>query len=374
MAVVIIAELFLEKIWYDKSYYKLYVNLCKKLWENNEWITESYTISCVEKNNIKQYFYNTNFKNNLELKGPFESYKLAEENAKKICNFKSVFIALCRDTFYKRQEFIEEFYKIPDSEKNEKYKIKRKIFGTIEILGHFYEMGYLDENIIHYIFISLLNNTLYEESIESVKILWDIVFKKMGVEKLKEYSILFKKEKEWCPRIKFMLDEMLFMLNEKISDEKILDENLIEKEFVYLSRKSNIETKINSINKLSDFYLRIITKIIKDSIEYPEYSNNHISTVLLLLKTSSLSFNILSKAISLVGDDMIDIKIDSPNAPKNMSSFLYNILKETDDNISIYINKNNSLYGSNDEFMEEWSFILKLVDESYINRINIINI
>ena len=54
MSVMIIAELILEKIWYDKSFYSLYVKLCKKLWDNDEWTSDCYQVSCI-KNNKKYY-------------------------------------------------------------------------------------------------------------------------------------------------------------------------------------------------------------------------------------------------------------------------------------------------------------------------------
>ena len=128
MSVVIIANLILEKIWYDKSFYMLYLNLCKKLWENDDWVSESYKI--FEKG--KKYFYSLFSDENI--KGPFTTYEYAEENAKKMSNFKSVFIGLCRDNFYKREQFINEMNHLDDS--NKKYKLKRQIFGTIEILGY----------------------------------------------------------------------------------------------------------------------------------------------------------------------------------------------------------------------------------------------
>ena len=40
----IIANLILEKIWYDKGFYELYIKLCKKLWEDNGWLSETYKV------------------------------------------------------------------------------------------------------------------------------------------------------------------------------------------------------------------------------------------------------------------------------------------------------------------------------------------
>ena len=212
MSVAIISNLILEKIWYDKSFYRLYVNLCKKLWENNEWVSECYEVSYIQKGKKKEYFYTLSFESKQSLKGPFKTNELAKEKAIKMANFKTVFVALCRDNFYRREEFIKEMVNMPDS--NQKYKLKRRLFGTIEILGHIYEMGYLEESIIHYLLLSLLHpenkGSKYEEELETMKLLWDIVYKKIGSKK-NEYKNLLKQEnkKNWSSRIKFMISDMI---------------------------------------------------------------------------------------------------------------------------------------------------------------------
>jgi hypothetical protein len=488
-SVVIIANLILEKVWYDKSFYKLYVKLCEKLWSNNDWITECYHVTCIEKGKkktIKEYFYSLNFENTdasskeLILKGPFLSHDLAEEAALKMANFKSVFIAICRDNFYKRETFINEMVKLPDS--NQKYKLKRRLYGTIEILGHFYEMGKLDENIIHYILLSLLHTdsnqssgSKYEEEIETLKLLWDIVHKKIGSKRMSEYNNLLhvEEKRNWCSRINFMIDDMLTsnlnakgsdintwtknksleskdnsivnlfinnvniekndnsrikpeikktdisvinksevlneksenksenkseVLNEKIEKDiinlsrnfnnenksEVLNEK-IEKDIINLSRNFNNENKndifdlLKNVNKLSTFSMNIVSSIIKDSTEYGEYADNHSSTILSFLENydiSKLSFDNLSTAIAAAGEDMGDIKIDAPKAPKNMSFIIGKILKGTKTG-KIEININKTTIMSNDiskydDSKKEWDNILKLT-ENFIDKDTLIN-
>jgi hypothetical protein len=469
-SVIIIANLILEKVWYDKSFYKLYVKLCEKLWNNNDWITECYHVTCIEKGKkktIKEYFYSLNFENTDAsskepiLKGPFLSHELAEEAALKMANFKSVFIAMCRDNFYKRETFINEMVKLPDS--NQKYKLKRRLYGTIEILGHFYEMGNLDENIIHYILLSLLHTdsnqssgSKYEEEIETLKLLWDIVHKKIGSKRMSEYNNLLhvEEKRNWCSRINFMIDDMLTSnLNVKGSDSNtwtknksleckdnsivnlfINDNNVtinslikpeikktnisvinksevlnksdksdksdksevlndksevlndkIEKDIINLSRNFNNENKndifdlLKNVNKLSTFSMNIVSSIIKDSTEYGEYADNHSSTILSFLENydiSKLSFDKLSTAIAAAGEDMGDIKIDAPKAPKNMSFIIGKILKGTKTG-KIEININKTTIMSNDiskydETKKEWDNILKLT-ENFIDKDTLIN-
>ena len=438
MSVAIISNLILEKIWYDKSFYRLYVNLCKKLWENNEWVSECYEVSYIQKGKKKEYFYTLYFESKQSLKGPFKTNELAKENAIKMANFKTVFVALCRDNFYRREEFIKEMVNMPDS--NQKYKLKRRLFGTIEILGHIYEMGYLEESIIHYLLLSLLHpenkGSKYEEELETMKLLWNIVYKKIGSKK-NEYKNLLKQEnkKNWSSRIKFMISDMISTIStisdkvmEDIEDPNIEDPNIedpniedpniedpniedpnienqdiedsnienkskelnsfkkyndtsnenIENDITNLSRKFNIENKKDIFSKLKSKNIspiNIVTNLIRDSTEYGEYAENHSSTILSFLENyeiSKLSFEKLSKAIAKVGEDMCDIKMDAPRAPTNMSLVIGNILKGTKTG-KIEININKTtVLSDNINSKKEWDNILRLT-ENIIDKDTLIN-
>jgi hypothetical protein len=134
-SVLIIANLILEKVWYDKGFYTLYVNLCKKLWENDEWVSDGYKITSTKKGNIVKYYYTVNFdvsKTPSPINGPFDSHQKALDEAKKNCNFRSVFISICRDNFYKRAEYINEAVNLPES--SQKYKLKRRLFLQLNLI------------------------------------------------------------------------------------------------------------------------------------------------------------------------------------------------------------------------------------------------
>jgi hypothetical protein len=432
-SVNIIAELILEKVWYDKGFYKLYVNLCKKLWENDDWVSECYQIHFV-KGKTSEYFYSLNFESTQSvalsgkpvLKGPYNSNDRAILEAKKMVNFRSVFISLCRDNFYKRQTFITEASGLPDSTR--KYKLKRRLFGTVEILGHFCSMGYLSEDVIHFIFLSLLhtdnihsNGVKCKEELEAIKFLWDIVHNTIGKQVMGEYSGLLNNEltKEWGSRINFMIEDMLESVEsvktmalkfrkskksekypvvtrtvhkykipaswdkqkdkepepiEEVKDEKT---EKMTKDIVKLSRNYNDENKedmfelLRSAKKMSEFSMGVVSSIIKDSTEYGEYAESHTSTILSLLENydiSKLSFSELSEAITLAGEDIRDLKIDAPKAPRNMSFVIGKILKGTKSGkIEIDINKTNIDYGDPAENKKEWDNILKLT-ENFVDK------
>lgn len=402
-SVLVIANLVLEKIWYDKGFYELYVRLCKKLWENNEWITECYKIHTKS----DKFFYSLEFgikKSTLE--GPFQNKKIAIDEAIKKCNFKSIFLALCRDNFYNREKFIEEASRLPDS--SQKYKLKRRLFGTVEILGYLFNMNYLDDNIIHYIILSLLhtdsihnNGAKHADELEAIKLLWDIVYIKIHKN---EYHELFEKElvKKWGSRIIFMIEDMIDTIlkdnkndikdstkntfvsqwktkkltfeNKKDSkenkEENIKENKKLVKEFVILSRKTDTEKINNTIkNKNSDILISYISNIIKDLSEYGEHIENHINTILFLIKNKNLTFTVLSQAFAIAGQDIPDLKIDAPKAPKNISYSICKILeKEVEGIIKIDSTKIYYDYVDSDDIKYEWKNILKIVNTTSENK------
>ena len=379
MSVYIVAELILEKIWYDKSFYSLYIKLCKKLWENTEWISECYKIECVEKNNIKEYFYTIHFENKENLKRrSFKTYEKAKKEAEYKCNFKSVFISFCRDNFFKRDIYINEALKVCDS--SQKYKLKRKLFGTVEIMGFLFKMNYLEENIIHYIIVSLLyvnkneNGTKYNDEIEALKLLWDIIHSCLEEKTKKEYKVHFDFElkKGWEPRIKFMIEDIInYIDNKSIEKVKQKVENfkdIISKLYI-LSRKSNenmekIKDIVNTHNN-KQFHVDFVKKLITDSLEYGEYKDSHINTI--LQYKNIFSAEILSEAFTFAGESISDIKIDAPLAPSNMAYFITNIINNIHGDVSIDLSKIE-----NQDDMEdveyEWDNIKKKINNSNIER------
>jgi len=221
-AVKVIAEIILEKVWYDKSFYGIYVALCQKLWASDEWTSHAYKVF---RSSNDQFFYVLQIEPpktqgaTPDLNGPFSTQEEAEVAAKQRVHLRTVFLALCRDHFYRREEYITKARTMEDG--NPRYKTRRKLFGTVEIVGQFYKMGYLDERVIHFIFLSLLhsdhnhqNGAKFEEEIEAFHLLWNVIKNKIPIGTFKEYRPLLDREKKkeknpWSSRILFMLDDML---------------------------------------------------------------------------------------------------------------------------------------------------------------------
>lgn len=411
-AVKMIANIILEKVWYDKSFYNIYVSLCQKLWENNEWSSESYKIFSSTTSDVLMYFYVLQIDplpDNAKapaLNGPYKTQEEAEIAAKQCVHLRTIFLALCRDHFHQREKYITESNKLGDC--NERYKLRRKLFGTVEIVGQFYKMGYLKESVIHYIFLSLLHSdhnkqdgAKFEEEIEAFHLLWNVAKSKLPNHIFKEYRPLLEKEKmsnKWSSRTSFMIDDMVESMRCRFLPKRVIplkkeaniqpkqldnsktdmlfDERELIEKTLKLSRSGNgaIEmitenVKVHKYNDRSGCITNITTSLLKDSTEYGEYLPAHLKTILALLKTegSGLTFSQLSEAFSSASEDISDLKIDAPKAPDNFAILLSSILQTNEDDvlqISISPTDTNLPNLEIEEFengqLIEWKNIIKL--------------
>jgi hypothetical protein len=377
LTVKIVAQSILEKVWYDKSFYNLYVSLCQTLWSHEKWMEKGYSPSISVKN--KKKFYVKVF--DKEILGPFEHQEEAEKYGKRHVHLRTVFLALCRDNFFQREQFIKESQEVLDS--NQRYKLRRKLFGTVEIMGQFYKMGFLKEEVIHYLFLSLLHQyksdeekeiiykeekgAVYEEEIEALHLLWSIVKNTMPYSVFMEYKPIFEYEKtrQWCYRISFMLDDLIEFCGgktltsekkenikkegkEKEEKEKIKIDEMVElcaeekekqlKNFIKWSREQNqekieekIKEKINKYKTLNghaemycfnhDTDLKFFfIGILKDAIEYCEHTKNHLKTFSYFEKYFSNNHSMNKNVIfSAASENLADLKIDAPKALENLA-------------------------------------------------------
>lgn len=352
----IIANLILEKVWYDKGFYELYVKLCKKLWDNTDWLSETYNI--FEKNNNFYYTIYDTIENSTV--GKFENSFIATKEVKKIINFKNIFLSICKDNFYKRHGFIEELKKLPDC--NKKYILKRRLFGTVQIIGYMYKLKQIDEDIIHYLLVSMFNkkegvSTI--EELEAIKLLWDIVFNHIEKKTMKEYIPLIEKElkKDWCIRIKFMCEDMINSFKDNKFVKKIKPkqskENIINNiiKFSRNDKKDKIKNVIKNIS--SNFYKDILIKTIKDSIEYDNFIDRHLGFFNYFINYFKISNTLLSNVITNVFSELLEIKLDAPKASNNLKYFL----SKLNNNITVNLNNIEYDYYEPEEIKKECIYV-----------------
>lgn len=343
-AVRIVAELILEKVWYDKSFYHLYVSLCQKLWQSKEWMMSAYKI--VQTN--QHYFYMT-VKNGITSQhGPYRSQLDAMKDAESKTNLRKVFLSLCRDNFLQRETWIKESHSVQNDVGNKKYRLRRKLFGTVEIMGQFFSMNLLSENVIHFLLYSLLHQgkgAKYEEELEAFQLLWFLVVGHLNEKNIELYKpfLIKEHEKSWGARVGFMIQDVYDTISCQSLKKKEVVETKKQEDPIKVSR--SLENAVDGV-RMED-----LCGIIRDAIEYHEYLYAHLRTILFLKPKKEILEDVISKA----GGDIADLQMDAPKAFQNMATLLTELLKSYD---SLTISDVNEEEDRKEDQKRAWDKIL----------------
>ena len=174
----ILAEELLKKIWFDNSYYSQYVKVYNHFCNIKEWQENLFLIYG---DNNGQYFWKyIKYGDEHEEKtpmifGPFNDSIEANRDALHKSSFKYIFLNHCQYEFNNRNTYIEKinyYYNLKGEarellEKNDNididveiYKLKRKIFGTTEIIGYLLKYKKINNDIIKVIYTRIINQLL----------------------------------------------------------------------------------------------------------------------------------------------------------------------------------------------------------------------
>lgn len=381
-AVYIIAQVILDKIWYDKSYYGTYLNLLHKLWDNKTWISNKYKIF-KNKEDPPKFFYSSEKDDSLN--GPFNTREEANISAQKKFNLRLIFLELCRQNFEKRIEFLEEAEKIGDDGTNTAYKLRRKLFGTVEIIAYFYSDKLVSDKVVHFIVCELIKHNRDEairnEEIEAVLSMFKIMFieKRMPIIIRKTFAnylpTIYKLlEKEWSCRTKYMLEEIVEILQigspKKVPLKRAKLVN-VEKQVKTLVRKGNIKQALDIIDKNSNKIIEILNESMNDIVEYHEYSESQMKMVFSLFDLNKVSIDDLGICMSNTCENLPDIKIDAPRAPSNVLFFLENLLKKSNNILNVTVNPTTSEKEFVEEQLFEWNKIYDKLPKELQNKLKI---
>ena len=359
-SVRIVAEVILEKVWYDKSFYHLYVSLCQKLWQSKEWMSSAYKI--VHK---QQYFYSTTMNGTsatatatatATLHGPYHTQADAIKEAESKTHLRKVFLALCRDNFLQREKWIKEYHDLPNDTSNKKYRLKRKLFGTVEIMGQFFSMNLLSENVIHALLYSLLHQgqgAMYEEEIEAFHLLWMLVVDQLSEKNKEVYKPFLKKEHEkpWSARTSFMIQDIYDTIScQSLKKKEVKKEEIKREDPVKISRC--LDATLDTIKKTD------LLAILRDAIEYHEYLPAHIRTIKFINPEQSD----FEEAISRAGEDIADLQVDAPKALQNMATLLSELSYET---LMICYNPSKE-EEQEEEQKKAWEKIIEKIDKKIV--------
>ena len=171
---------FYKKAIYDIGFQAIYIDICHKLWSNTEWQDNLYSVVAPEDESNKLYWYpNDSLVKSPTLQGPYKSENDLRDQVRKKLNFKVYFLNFLQKQFQKRMDLIERSNKEGEEDEELRFKIRRKIFGPLELIGKLYWKKYIPQSILHVAILKLLcyqeNRNPLEEEIESFCILWKVI-------------------------------------------------------------------------------------------------------------------------------------------------------------------------------------------------------
>lgn len=196
----ILSEEILKKIIFDKSYYNIYSKLCYELINNKLWQNNFYKIYF----DNKKYFY---LENRLSLTNNnkrlfFNTRKEAKLSGDRCLCFHNKFIMMMKNEFHKQNEYIKQY------EKEEHFKLKRKIFANGEFLAHLFNINCISKTIIISYLNSLITVPLHKIKLELFYNMWNIINDVPDKEKYLEKIDNNILKSKLPMRIKFMFIEI----------------------------------------------------------------------------------------------------------------------------------------------------------------------
>jgi hypothetical protein len=257
-------ENFIIKSTVDDEFNDLYFKFLSKL-NSDEYF---YNIFCSIIEDKKYFYYISKTERSNTIYGKFKSQKKAQDYCRKRYDLFKYLAVKCEEKFKKNDELFEKINQEEDKEKI--LKIRRTISGIVRIFGESFNLGYLDEKIIHFIFIFCLNlnekstNKNNEEKVEMIYVLMNTIMKnnkKLDLKCLELYkNKLIDVEKNIGSRYKFLISEIIVLINKKLNKKQehkyIFDYNYL------INKLDSNKNKFN--NYLYDKFLFKLKEIEKD--------------------------------------------------------------------------------------------------------------
>ena len=336
-------EFYLKAI-YDINYQGIYLDICHKLWTNLEWQDNLYSVVTPEDENNKFYWYlNDNRIETPSLNGPYKSENDLRDQVRKIVNLKRYFLNYLQKQFNQRHDLIEKSQLKNEEDEELRYKLRRHIFGPIEIMCKMYWKKYIPQSIIHIVILKLLcyqeNNLSKEEEIESFCILWKIIdhgknipFKPVLINQYIKLLRDIQEKSSYSTRINFLIQDLLNNYREKYGGEllkrKIVKEEVVEsfdseKVLYKYLKKGGLEEASENLMKHNK---QEIVEEVVDNIYYLVCENpNETDQLVKLWKVlengqyfRSINYKKIKKTFL---DNIADIEVDCPQAKVSIKKF-----------------------------------------------------
>lgn len=204
----------LKKLLFDKGFYKVYVNLCKKIWSLQTWHDKLVTI--IEDDGSFYWCENKiNVDEDMKINGPYETMEKLRVVSRREINFRKYLMNMMYAEFCKMDEYLVKFREaIEKKDDDEEFRFRRKVFSNGEFMAELYKYGYVDEKIMNIYFTNLLMmKDFKEDGVDTVKFelfckMWEIIGRKIGSRGDINIHIRGKILKmKLANRIKFMMED-----------------------------------------------------------------------------------------------------------------------------------------------------------------------
>ena len=351
----ILAEELLKKIWFDNSYYSQYVKIYNHFCNIKEWQENLYVI--YNDNSGKYYWKYIKYGDEYEaytpmIFGPFTDSIEANIDALNKTSFKYIFLNHCQKEFQNRQTYVDKinyYYNLKIDaretlEKNENidvdseiYKLKRKIFGTTEIIGFLTKHKKINKDIVNIIFSKIIEELLND----NINDIFYFLSNDLDIDKDNDKEIItlnfddsnnINDEQRKKSLLLQCLFEVWYIIDKKQNTKSIRRHtntfnNDIAKEYIYLityiTEKNKWKTQTKFI--IEDFY-NFINK------RYKQIKTNKIKTIIQ---------NKIKQYKNIINGERDNDENDTVNEyifdEENFNSFRSSI----DGNISSYFKKQN---------------------------------
>ena len=324
-----------NKAIYDINFQSIYIDICHKLWTNFEWQDDLITIVVPEDENNKFYWYvNDKSVESPVLNGPFKNETDLMTHVRPKINLKNNFLNLLQDMFMKRATYVEECKKASGDE--DRFKYRRQIFGSVELIGKLYRKKLIPQSIVHNVILELLyyKQTVLpcEEDIECFHIFWNIIDqgKNIPFKPTLAYQYLkllqdIQQNAKYGTRTNFMITEIIQNYNKKYDDKialiefhqplMVIDVNKTLQQ--YLKKIDVVETLMTHNNKdeVIDNIFYFICEYQKDFHVFAELWNT--------LKQRDYFKDVdMEVCINKFRDNLEDLELDCPGGTQVFGRFI----------------------------------------------------
>ena len=317
-----------EKSLNETKFRHLYIQFLSKCWNNKKIHTSTFPIQFIE--DEEKYYWSDNEEKTY---GPYDSYENAEKDVLSICGFKKYFIQFLQKKFIEKDlSFIHE-----EGISDDVFFQKKKSFFLVgEFVFLLIKQKITSFDIFHFMMIDLLHlnnnfNPIEEIEFEMVYIiLKSFVDNKSTIEGLTSQSAIFEEytklfnsfleNKSLSKRMIFFINDILHMIGqlfykkqEKTEEQK---KELITPFLDSLKQKSYNQSKILfqqfSNEEKKEAFHQMLYYILENTLSIQTFET--ISTF--------CDKQFIFDTIERILNNMDDIMLDIPDAPKKMNQIL----------------------------------------------------